>query len=681
MLATAYYPTPAFDPACAALTTTSLDTPHGLPPKAELRAEYDAAVLKLDQGREKAMLTSGYYAENGDIVFDAGWCALQSAIAAEQSDVPSKPRLQVVSIPAGGGKTSFAIAMLAALVRATEGSEQPMGGLFLADQIVRADDTFRDLCKLLGPKKVAIWTKDHDKDKPSAEPKVLNPAARFSVDDLERFPVVVVTHEFFKDKRGHKASVFQARPRALIFVDERPRDTEMFDVQLSQAEQVLEHVQADDANRKTIAPHVAKLIAFMRDRTDHSSRDLEKPSDDSEAWSASNYLSWFRTAEAERYAKQNVRMVPSIVPVFGFARSVAEGYAFITRSHGGKGVTRFIGYRTDLTLEHGMVLLDATADIDGMQQICSWRVLQRTPRARYDNLDIVHVPSFARERLSKFFVTAKNRRAYVKHMLDVIRDHMKPGQRALVVCKKTLFLNDNVPDDLGGTASADPVYSLSIEGRAVALTHWGHGIGANTWKDADVVFLFDEFHKRRYFSIADAQALQGHKASEGALATMTTVNTRAPAVEALQEGHVLRWWKQMCLRGRARCFDANGVCGKQKLVYIGDRQRLLANLNTLFPGAKPPKLAKAASGAKQSRAEALLMLLSNSDLPEKLSADWVGQQLKRPWREMADVMRQPSTKASLQSLGWQYVAKRGRGGHHGGSQFHRIASRTTAQAS
>jgi hypothetical protein len=173
----------------------------------------------------------------------------------------------------------------------------------------------------------------------------------------------------------------------------------------------------------------------MRDRTDHS-RDLEKPTDDAQAWSVSDDLWWFRTVDADRYAKQATNAVPAISQVFGFARCVAEGYAFITRSYGGKAGTRFIGYKGDLMLDHGMVLLDATADIDGMQQICPWRDLQPTPRARYDNLEIVHVPSFTRERLSKFFLTLKSRTAYSQWMRAVILDHMKPGQRALVVCKK-----------------------------------------------------------------------------------------------------------------------------------------------------------------------------------------------------------------------------------------------------
>jgi hypothetical protein len=553
-----------------------------------------------------------------------------------------------------------------------------MGGLFLTDQRVRADETYRQLATLL-PGKVAIWTADHDAKSRAKPEKVLKPAAHFSVDELEGYPVVVVTHEFFKGKRGRKARQFGGRPRALTFVDERPNEVRAFDVQMSQAEQVLEHVQVDDANRETIAPHVSQLIGFMRDRTNHS-RDLEKPTDDAQAWSVSDDLWWFRTVEADRYAKQATNAVPAISQVFGFARCVAEGYAFITRSHGGKAGTRFIGYRSDLLLDHGMVLLDATADIDGVQQICPWRVLQPTPRARYDNLEIVHVPPFTRERLSKFFVTLKNRTAYAQWMRAVILDHMKPGQRALVVCKKALFDNENVPNDLGGTASADPVY-VSIEGRAVALTHWGQGIGANNWKDADVVFLFDEFHQPRRLSIGDAQALRGHKATEGDLATMSTQNSRAPAVDMLEEGRLLRWSKQMCLRGRARCFDEHGLCGKQKLVCTGDRQRLLAHVKTLYPGAKV-MLAKAANGCKLSRAEALLLLLSNADLPDEVSTTWVGQQLGRPWREITDAMTK-STRAALEALGWRYIPQRGRGRRGGaGSRFDRIASRmTTAQVS
>jgi hypothetical protein len=198
-------------------------------------------VREIDRARERPMLTNGFYSEIGISSFEASYQALQDFIAAQDAAVPSKPRLHVVSAPAGGGKTSFSMAMLAALVRTTLDSPDGRmgGGLFLTDQRKRADETYRELSKLL-PGQVAIWTRDHDADSRAKPEKVTEPAAQFSVDDLEAYPVVVITHEFFKGRRGHKAREWiaggQKRPRALTFVDERPNDVRVFDVQMSQAE-------------------------------------------------------------------------------------------------------------------------------------------------------------------------------------------------------------------------------------------------------------------------------------------------------------------------------------------------------------------------------------------------------------------------------------------------------------
>src|SRR5262245_1004123 len=117
-----------------------------IPTKAALRSAFDAAVRQVDGGRERPMLTNEYYADIGASVFEAGYQALQDFVAAQESEIRSQPRLHVVSAPAGGGKTSFSLALIAALVRLTEKREQgPMGCLFLTDQRDRADDTYREL--------------------------------------------------------------------------------------------------------------------------------------------------------------------------------------------------------------------------------------------------------------------------------------------------------------------------------------------------------------------------------------------------------------------------------------------------------------------------------------------------------------------------------------------------------
>ncbi len=63
----------------------------------------------------------------------------------------------------GTGKTSHAIALMAAAVRCADTSElsKPYGCLFVVDQIKKADDMYRQINELL-PGQVAVWTTAHD---------------------------------------------------------------------------------------------------------------------------------------------------------------------------------------------------------------------------------------------------------------------------------------------------------------------------------------------------------------------------------------------------------------------------------------------------------------------------------------------------------------------------------------
>ena len=150
-------------------------------------------------------------------------------------------------------------------------------------------------------------------------------------------------------------------------------------------------------------------------------------------------------------------------------------------------------------------------------------------------------------------------------MVETIRQHMAPGERGLIVCKKVLFDAQRVPQwpDTDARFETPDVYTKDygweINGRMLCATHWGTGIGTNDWRKADVVFLFDEFHIPRRTAIATVQGLRQHRADEGDLASMTTVNSKAKGVDAIAEGHRLRHTKQLALRGRGRCYDEKGV--------------------------------------------------------------------------------------------------------------------------
>src|SRR5262249_35959404 len=152
---------------------------------------------------------------------------------------------------------------------------------------------------------------------------------------------------------------------------------------------------------------------------------------------------------------------------------------------------------------------------------------------------------------------------YARHMLDTVRLHLTPGQRGLVVCMKEMVTVGDIPNwseyvscFADRTTSKATQYPWDFEGRQLAVTWWGgYGVGANDWRDADAVFLFDDFHLPKRTLIAMTQALKRATATEGPLASMRDLKTNNPDVEAIRTGHLLRWLKQMALRGAGREFD------------------------------------------------------------------------------------------------------------------------------
>ena len=84
--------------------------------------------------------------------------------------------------------------------------------------------------------------------------------------------------------------------------------------------------------------------------------------------------------------------------LFGFARSMTLGCAFAAPSI---TIVHFVGWQSKLMVRPGMILMDATADIDGVSQICASRQHTEIPKAHYGNLEIVHVPQHTKQRLSE----------------------------------------------------------------------------------------------------------------------------------------------------------------------------------------------------------------------------------------------------------------------------------------
>ena len=531
-----------------------------VPDHASLRALYDQAADEMNTARTNP-LTSAFYLKIKDAVFEACYAALHDHHS-------GKRLMRTVAAPPGAGKTTFSLAFIIALTRyAEKHPEGAYGAVFLTDRDERADEVYHELDALLPAGKVAVWTGSH--------------GHLFKREALRQYPVAVVNNQFYFDKNGRYASGVNNRghwqPRALTIIDERPQKVDTYEILLSDAEKVREALLETHPETKD---HLDELFQFMESYSYKATNKIYLPKD------VSDQLAWFTSSTAERLSKL---AIPGIDQLFGFAKSTAQTCGFVV-SDG--AIVRFVGYSPKGPISAGTVLMDATADIDGVAQIVPDQVAVEVPQAHYGNLEIIYVPQHTTKQLPKYFKFATNQKAYVRSMVQAIEEHMQPGERGLVVCKKTLFDQQRVPnwseDDerFKDTDGFTNNYAWDLGGRKLCAVHWGTGIGSNAWRDAEVLFLCDEFHLPKRVAAAHVQGLRGHTIHEGDLPNMQSISSTTSALEIYRLGWRLRWLKQMALRGRARSYDEHGRCGKMRLVVSGELGSLLANVGRLFPGAK-----------------------------------------------------------------------------------------------
>ena len=356
--------------------------------------------LERRRGRDHPALT-GYSAECHTAVWKAGFSAAADTASeivrqthpdcswSKNNPAPNVPPVHVIHSGPGSGKSTAAMAYMVGLVRATEHSKFPIGCAMLVHHVKTAQKAYEELSELLPANTVALWTTENDTNNPTATKE-----PRFSVGDLERHAVIVVTQEFFKGIRGDAARHYRRKgltlPRMVTFLDEKASEVDVYDVRASQIESVLEHVQDDDSAPRELRQCVSQLVSFAQDKK-LGDRNLETPADDRKAWKLAEELQWFRKVEAGQYARSRQSWLRSrgaeqaakhVEDVFGFARCMAADTAFIARDNKGLNASHFIGYENTLPQHPGMVLLDATANIDRVTELCAWRKHVGIPKER-----------------------------------------------------------------------------------------------------------------------------------------------------------------------------------------------------------------------------------------------------------------------------------------------------------
>ena len=149
----------------------------------------------------------------------------------------------------------------------------------------------------------------------------------------------------------------------LIIVDERPEEVTVYELTLAQAQAIRDQLQS---NRPDVNGPMDRLMLLMMPRAiSPVSNSIDPLSENFGHTPVENDLHWFTTKEAELIVKQYVTEIPGLDQLFGFAKALTLGCAFSVASN---QVTYFVGWQSKLMVYPGTVLLDATADIDGVSQ-------------------------------------------------------------------------------------------------------------------------------------------------------------------------------------------------------------------------------------------------------------------------------------------------------------------------
>lgn len=605
----------------------------------KLDAAFRLAIEEQAKTRNKAPTSFDW--KVADAVYTAGLLALEDTQAGVS-------QYRVVSAPTGSGKSSYAQAFVKAYITVFPNPS----ALFLVEQIDQAEDCYQDMVKLLGRSNVAVWTSAHDRhtSRETIERKHrFIPKKMFAVDDLANYPVVIATHNFYRGKRARKALVYKGENRKLTFVDEKPSDVSVYDV--------------DTGLIKTVRDRLAQKHTSNLDHVEHLSvlhdqlERLWRSADSKQAYDMMPTevdLSWFTSDQANDYISSSDEQVKT---VFGFGRALARGFAFLSRyDETGKGA-RFVGYELTMPLRPGTVLLDATADIDGVSLIVSNRKHVLVPRLDFSNLTITHInPDIPKGvKVAAIIKQAKRAKPYAQWIMRTIKEHSTPGEKIVVVAHKAMLEHEYLPNE---HRDFDSQYDL--EGRQVCFINWGYGIGSNRWRDASAVFLFGEFHIPKRATIATLFGLKQQAVNVLALSSLQSPNSKNTELLALKEGHLGRWAKQLAMRGNARSIDENGVCGVQRLYVTGEFNRFIRNKDQLFPGAK----LVLKEGKEQSTAHgvnALVSLLYQDSSVEITTIDLKNrtgisfQKNKKRYLAMSIVQR------AMEDNGWTFVSGIGRG--------------------
>lgn len=524
-----------------------------------------------------------------DVIFDSAIEAITNVDSGRRSKC-----MQAVSLSTGVGKSTSAYALIATFAKHVPS----FSAAYVVPTIRMAIEAQAGIEALLGENTTTLWSCFHKHkgvdSKKAYEDLGFIPNRLVNKDDLTSSRIIIVTHGQLKHeaqtKRDEGCVHYLGRPRSVVFIDEHPDLVQIVSAvprQVQSFHDDLVKLKADHPWLPVLTRVVQRMSSVAQSSNERQSYSLTEilSDDETKVFDDEHGLSLWEMTDEELSDDLRFGQLQRMRTLVTFLRAASKGNVFYSRYD-----WTFFAYELHFDSHYsGFVLLDATSDLTGLVSLHPKVKTTEVPKVSYENLGLFHIElPHQFKRIRDVIKNAGVGREYGKFIVQSILANAPEGADVLVVVHKDVLTQELI------ATSDDPALPLDWGGRRVNTQNWGAGVGLNTFRHKTHVFLFGDFYMPRAATIA-----QTHGWSQQPLDSQTlglaTGRRKAGDVfvpqgeyRKIHEGQLLRWTKQLAMRGTARQVDESGRCFPMHLFTTMDLCHLLPNLDRLFPMARPP---------------------------------------------------------------------------------------------
>jgi hypothetical protein len=539
--------------------------------------------------------------------------ALENAYQQMSKVAGPVPSFTALSAATGAGKSTGACVLMAYLHR-----HHRLTSAYVVPTIALAEEVFSNLSKLI-PSEVVVFTSLH---KANVSPRALReyalegqkPSAQFTEVQFRSARVVICTHERWSHElaTGQDGGVLRRAgvDRDLILVDEEP-SLELTVVRQPEHVSMLASLLADTPSANdavsygfTSAHPASAALLAIHDRMFTIKAIANGIGTDGSLSGASIRPAELVTTEeahqlagltdydiATRIAKARLPDPADALEFHGgtveFLKLAAQGRVFYSRGDG----AAFYAYGYAVQPRGRHLILDGTADLNGLYAVGNHVSIVEAPPANYENVKLYNVvPPKQLKGKMRASGTLKNRTAAMEYMewfIPFLLERSQPGQTVLVSAKKALLNLEAHKAPQFDDSHDNGDRNLSIkDGRTIRWCNFGRGRGLNEWKACSAYFRLGDFWMKRAALMTQVANFTGQTYTAADLRSFNSGVAKVDCFEAVQDAHLAVTNKQDAARICIRHLDDDGRAMAADLYMVDcDMAVLQKERRRMFPGA------------------------------------------------------------------------------------------------